>query len=89
MGSLSIKQLDYLRIGANGPNPLLVPEGQKHNSETVWSCGCKRCQCCWDLDELYGDLLSSFHTTASGLLLLVPVSQIPSIAALITESTER
>lgn len=35
MGSLSIKQLDYLRIGANGPNPLLVPEGQKHNSETA------------------------------------------------------
>lgn len=89
MGSLSINQLDYLRIGANGPNPLLVPEGQKYNSGTVCSGGCKPCQCCLVLDQLYGDLLSSFNTVASGLLLLVPVSQIPSIAAAIAYSTAR
>lgn len=40
-------------------------------------------------DQLYGDLLSSFNTVASGLLLFVPVSQIPSIAAAIAESTGR
>lgn len=66
MISLSIKQLDYLGVGANGINPLLVPEGQKYNWGTVCSGGCKPCQCWLVLDQLYGDLLSSFNTVASG-----------------------
>lgn len=87
--SLSINQLDYRRIGANGPNPLLVPERKKYNSGPVCSGGCKSCQCLLVLDQLCDDLLSDFNTVASGLFFLAPVFQIPGIAAVIAQSRGR
>lgn len=75
----SIKQLDCLGIGANSINPLLVPERQKYNWGTVCSSGCKPCQCWLVLDQLYGDLLSSFSTVALGCSCLYQFPKSPAL----------
>lgn len=69
---VSVNQIDYLRIGANSPNPLWVPERKKYTSGPVCIGGCKSCQCLLVLDHLCDDLPSSFNTVASGLFFLAP-----------------